>query len=137
VRCASDEIPAPAKSRWVLEQLKEWTMTTERNDGMLVIQVLRWGTEMGVDDALATVFSADYDQTDMADPSTRKVLVFGETVGALIKHGLVSRELMLDIYWFDGMWDRVGHHALAARAQEGVPSLYENFEALVGRPPAV
>jgi hypothetical protein len=110
---------------------EEITMAT-RDDGMLMVQVLRWGTEMGLDDALARIFEEGFDAKSQADdPSVRTVLAFGETVGALIKHGLLDRDLARDIFWFDGMWARVGHHALAARAQEGEPTLYEHFEAMV------
>jgi hypothetical protein len=52
-------------------------------------------------------------------------------VGALVKHNVLDRDLIRDVYWFDGLWTRVSPHAVAAREQENEPSLYENFEALV------
>lgn len=103
-----------------------------REDGMLMVQVLRWGTEMGLDDALPKIYDEGFDaKSEADDPSVRTVLAFGETVGALIKHGVLDRDLARDIFWFDGMWARVGHHALAARVQEDEPSLYEHFEAMI------
>jgi hypothetical protein len=109
-------------------------MTTTRDDGMLMIQIMRWGTEMGLDDALSSIFSEEFDpKGGMDNPSVRTALAFGETVGALVKHGHLDRDLARDIIWFDGIWARVGHHALAARAQEDEPSLYEHFEAMVTR----
>jgi hypothetical protein len=101
---------------------------------MFLIQIMRWATEMGLDDALEFIFSGSFDPTaEPPDRSVRTVLAFGETIGALIKHGALDQALVQDVFWFDGMWDRVGHHALAARAQEGEPALYEHFEALVVR----
>ena len=44
---------------------------------------------------------------------------------------LLDRDLLGDIFWLDGMWSKVGSHALKAREHEQEPRLYENFEALV------
>jgi hypothetical protein len=97
-----------------------------------MVQLMRWGTEMGLDDALRVIFGPGYDPetASMEDPAVEKVLSFGETVGALVKHGLLDRDLLLDIFWVDGVWSKVGQHAHKAREHEGEPSLYENFEAL-------
>jgi hypothetical protein len=46
---------------------------------------------------------------------------------------VLDRDLIRDIYWFDGIWERVKFHALAAREEENEPSLYENFELLVSK----
>jgi hypothetical protein len=48
-----------------------------------------------------------------------------------VKHDVLNRELLLDIFWADGVWPRVSRHALAAREQAGDARLYEHFEALV------
>jgi hypothetical protein len=69
----------------------------------------------------------------MEDPNVRRILFFGEAVGALVKHHVLDLGLVRDVYWFDGLWSRVAHHALAAREEENEPSLYENFEALVSK----
>jgi hypothetical protein len=109
-------------------------MPATHEDAVLLVQLMRWGTESGVDDALSYLFSDEFspEKEKLApDAAVRQVLVFGETVGALVKHGLLNLDLIRDVYWFDGMWSKVGPHALAARAQEGEPTLYENFEALV------
>lgn len=111
-------------------------MAATHEDAVLLVQLMLWGTEMGLDDALAYLFSDEFDPSDLQSPvpAVRKALVFGETVGALVKHGLLDLSLLRDVYWFDGMWTKVGPHALAARAQEDEPTLYENFEALVSTP---
>jgi hypothetical protein len=57
-------------------------------------------------------------------------LFFGETVGALVKHGVLNRDLLLDVFWVDGIWAKVGPSALRAREIAGEARLYENFESL-------
>jgi hypothetical protein len=108
-------------------------MVASREDAALMTQLMRWGTEMGLDESLRVIFGPSFDPetASMEDPAVAKVLSFGETVGAFVKHGLLDKDLLLDIFWIDGMWSKVGQHALRAREHEGEPSLYENFEALV------
>ena len=114
---------------------KEKNMVATYEDAALVVQLLRYDVESGVEDALAVIFSELFDGEKAAadDPNVRKVLMFGEAIGALVKHNVLDRDLIRDIYWFDGIWSRVKFHALAARAEENEPSLYENFELLVAR----
>jgi hypothetical protein len=114
---------------------KEESMTATYDDATLVVQLLRWDTESGVEEALSVIFNELFDGEKAApdDPNIRKVLMFGEAVGALVKHNVLDRDLIRDVYWFDGIWSRVKFHALAARAQENEPSLYENFELLVSQ----
>lgn len=58
------------------------------------------------------------------------VLKWHETVGTLVKQGLLNRELVLDWLWVSGMWDMCKDIALGHRAETGVPQMWENFEAL-------
>jgi hypothetical protein len=110
-------------------------MAATYEDAGLLVQLLRLDAEMGLDDAMSAVFSPTFDPetASMEDPSVRKILFFGEAVGALVKHNVLDLGLIRDVYWFDGLWGKVGSHALAARAEENEPSLYENFEALVSK----
>jgi hypothetical protein len=110
-------------------------MVATYEDAALVVQLLRWDTESGVNEALGVIFSELFDGEKAApdDLNVRKVLMFGEAVGALVKHHVLDRDLIRDVYWFDGIWSRVKFHALAAREQENEPSLYENFELLVSK----
>jgi hypothetical protein len=34
-------------------------------------------------------------------PNARKILFFGEAVGAMVKHKVLNLELIRDVYWFD------------------------------------
>ena len=112
---------------------KERIMVATYEDAGLLVQLLRLDAEMGVGDAMAEVFKESFDaeNASMDDSNIRKILFFGEAVGALVKHNVLNRDLIRDVYWFDGLWSRVAPHALAARDEEGEPSLYENFESLV------
>jgi hypothetical protein len=108
-------------------------MVATYEDAALLVQLLRLDAETGLEKAMAAVFSESFDPETAApdDLNIRKVLFFGEAVGAMVKHNVLSRDLIRDVYWFDGLWSRVGPHALAAREHENEPSLYENFELLV------
>jgi len=106
-----------------------------REDATLMIQLAQWGTALGVDDALEQILTEDFDpeQADlMKDSAVRKLLQFGESIGTLTKHELLSAELVNDWLWVEGLWARVGPAALKARQKYGEERLYENFEALAG-----
>jgi hypothetical protein len=108
-----------------------------REDADLIVKLLHWSTDLGVDEALRTIFSPGFDPESarMDDPAVSKVLFFGETVSTLVKHDVLDGDLVRDLLWVEGIWDRVGVSARAAREESGEPRLYENFEALVARVP--
>lgn len=111
-------------------------MTEPGSDqGTLVVQLAQWGTMMEIDEAMSVVFADDFDPdtADHRDLAIAKLLTYGETLGTMTKHGLLSEELVLDWIWIAGLWSRVGAAALRARELMGEPRLYENFEALAGR----
>ena len=104
-----------------------------REDAQLMLQIAQWGTGLGVNDALPKIFADDFDpkQVDaMEDNAVRTILTFGETIGTLVKRDLLSRELVDDWLWIDGIWARVGPAAVRQRHKHDEPRLYENFEAL-------
>jgi hypothetical protein len=107
-------------------------MVATYDDAGLIVQLMRWGTEMGLQESLAALFSPDFDAEDGSkdNPDVRKVLFFGETVGTLVKHNVLDRALLIDLLWIEGIWAQVDAFALHAREQSGVALLYENFEAL-------
>jgi hypothetical protein len=104
-----------------------------REDGQLLVQIAQWGTAMGIEKAVRDVFAADFDPDTadaLEDDAVRDLLFFGESIGTLTKHGLLSVELVADWLWIDGVWSRVGPAALRQRERLREPRLYENFEAL-------
>jgi hypothetical protein len=62
-------------------------------------------------------------------------LEFGETVGTLAKHGLIDRDLVNDLWWFEGIWHRVAAAASKDRDNFGEAGLWANFEALASSVP--
>ena len=99
---------------------------------MLIVELAKWGSMIGLPEASRAVFADDFDRdsAEALDPHVQTMLVFHETVGTLVKNGLLDRDLVLDWLWVSGAWDRVGAAALESRAAAGVTELWENFEAL-------
>jgi hypothetical protein len=105
-----------------------------QQDAALLLQAAQWGAQIDFGEATRAVFADEFDP-ETADPRDKEVstvLVFGETIGTLVKHDLISGELIRDWLWVEGLWGRVGPAALRAREAAGVSGLYENFEALAG-----
>ncbi|HET6964160.1 MAG TPA: DUF4760 domain-containing protein [Acidimicrobiales bacterium] len=107
-------------------------MPATYDDAQLVMQLLRWGEDMRLSDAIGVVVSDDFDpeRADVNDSSVRTLLFFGETVSTFVKQGVLDRDLVEDLWWVQGMWARVGPAALRQREKIGEPRMYENFEAL-------
>jgi hypothetical protein len=107
-------------------------MAATYEDAALMMQVVRWGTDMGLDEAGRVLFADAFDPEAATadDEPVGKMLAFGETLGTLVKHGILDKDLVLDLWWVAGTWARVGPAALRAREHVGEPRLYENYEAL-------
>ena len=103
-----------------------------REDANLLVQLAQWGAMINVGEALGGVFSEEFspEAADANDVYVRTILVFGETIGTLVKNDLLDQGLVLDWIWAEGLWDRVGPAARRARERFGAEALYENFEAL-------
>jgi hypothetical protein len=101
-------------------------------DANLLVQLAQWGAMIDLGMAMGTVFADEFDPEIAAshDPPVQTILAYGETVGTLVKHETLDRDLVLDWLWVGGMWDRVGPAAQRARERLGADALYENFEAL-------
>ena len=107
-------------------------MPATYDDAKLVVQLLSWGSQLGLPEAFSAVFADDYDPDSASadDHSVRALLLFGETVGTFVKRDVLDRELVQDLWWMEGIWSKVAPPALRQRAHMGEPRLYENFEAL-------
>jgi hypothetical protein len=107
-------------------------MAATREDAMLMVELSKLAAMSGLDDASRTVWADDFDphSADVNDPAVQKLLYFYETVGTLVKNGLLDRDLTYDWLWAAGVWQKVGPAAERAREKAGVPQLFENFEAL-------
>jgi hypothetical protein len=62
-------------------------------DAQLVVQLAQWGAMIGLEDALGTTFGDDFnpETADANDRGVRIVLYSSETVGTLVKNGLLDR----------------------------------------------
>jgi hypothetical protein len=101
-------------------------------DAHLMVELLRWGTDLQLPEAVSAVMADDYDadSATVEDPAVRSLLLFGETLGTLVKQGVLDRGLVYDLWWVEGIWNKVRQPALRLREQVGEVRLYENFEAL-------
>ena len=103
-------------------------------DAALMVQLFRWSTELGLDDASHEVFAEGFDAkaATMDNKSVRIMLTFGECVGTLVKNNLLDRALVQDAWAVTHAWARVAPAALRERTRFDEPRMYENFEALAG-----
>jgi hypothetical protein len=116
----------------VPDDREEITMPATYDDANLVVQIVRWGTEMGLPEAVQAMWDSDFDPETAStdDPAVQKVLGFGEVIGTLVKQGVLDRGLALDMWWIEGLWSRVAPAARRQRERLGEPRLSENFEKL-------
>ena len=108
-------------------------MPATYDDANLLVQLLRWGADIDLPDAVGELMSESFDAeaVDAGDAAVRTVLSFCETIGTFVKQGVLDRALVEDLFWLDGMWRRVAPAAIKQREALGEPRLYENFEKLV------
>jgi hypothetical protein len=109
-----------------------------QEDGKMLIQLAQLGRSYGLNEAMPAIFADDFDpeSADVMDTPVLAFLAYGELIGTLVKHDLISAELVHDYLWIAGVWARVGPAARRQREKMGEPRLYENFEALAERAPA-
>ena len=107
-------------------------MPGSREDATLIVELAKWGSMMGLEDASRMIYDDDFDPdtVEVSDAPVQKILMFNETIGTLVKNGLLDRELVYDWLWVEGAWAKLGPAARRARDKAGVPQLFENFEAL-------
>jgi hypothetical protein len=106
-------------------------------DAMLVVELAKWGSMIGLDEASRALFADgfDPDAVEAENPAVQSMLMFHETIGTLVKNGLLDRALVNDWLWVAGTWERVGPAARRAREKLGEPRLFENDEALAAGQP--
>jgi hypothetical protein len=107
-------------------------MAGTREDAVLMVELAKWATTMGLPEAMRRLLADDFDpdSVEAEDPDVEKVLFFNETLGTLVLNGLFDRDLAYDWLWVAGAWRMAGPAAVRQREKLGVPGLYVNFEAL-------
>src|SRR3954447_14121371 len=100
--------PTPSRPRRTTAEIGD-PVTATQNDAILMVELAQWGSMAGIDDAARDVMSDGFDpeQADAQDASVSKVLMFGETIGTLVKNGLLDRQLVYDWLWVEGSWAKV------------------------------
>jgi len=108
-----------------------------QTDAELLVQLLRWATEMGAEPAYAEIFSEGFQKEDasISNPAVGKILTYGEVVGTFVKHGLLDRDLVNDFWLSSAVWDRLAPAVVRCRKEMGEPRMFENFEALAKSAP--
>ena len=102
-------------------------------DAVILVSLSQWGTALGIQEAIPELFADDFNTEEadaMESSAVRIVLVYGETIATLTKHGLLSAELVADWLWMEGIWARVAPAVRKARDRFNEPKLYSNLEAL-------
>ena len=107
-------------------------MAGTREDALLIVELAKWGSMIGLPEASRKIYADDFDRdsADAQDEAVQTTLFFNETIGTLVKNDLLDRALVYDWLWVRGAWDQVGAAAKRAREKSGVAAMYENFEAL-------
>jgi hypothetical protein len=60
-------------------------------------------------------------------------LASSEMTATFVKQGLLSEDLVNDLYWVAGAWQVTEKVCKGLRRETGAPRLYENFELLASR----
>jgi hypothetical protein len=125
-------------------QMQDLTVTTSPSqaDAQLVVSLSQLGQAMNVDRGQAVLwkhrkdggltfeqFEATYPIGSEGSMDIINVMKWYETIGTLVKQGLLDRGLVLDWLWVAGSWEMCQAIALGHRAETG-PEMWENFEAL-------
>jgi hypothetical protein len=110
-------------------------------DGLMLLKIKSWGHSIGFLEARRFVWSdefplelAEYEQKIQGKPEEELVEVYIEvleTVGGLFKHGLLHPDLIFDIDYFSGIWNRFERLFLEVRERDKFPSFMGCFEAMV------
>ena len=107
----------------------------------LMLQLIRWGTEAGLNDAVTFLwsddFEVDYEAFQKKYPFGSKeqqqaslICSWNESLAALWVNDLISEKLISDWLAVTMIWNRIKNYAIGFREQTGNPKIYEHFEAL-------
>jgi hypothetical protein len=99
-------------------------MAGTREDATLLIELAKWGAMIDFGEASRKIWADDFDPdaAEARDPEVQTSLIFFETVGTLVKNGLLDRDLVYDWLWVAGVWERLAPAATRAR-ERSVPQL--------------
>ncbi len=111
------------------------------DDANVMLQLARWGSEAGLQDASSFLWSDKYEEDfktfnekfPWGSPEQKYatlICTWHETLAALWVNGLMNEKLISDWAAVGMVWDRIKNYALGIRERSGNPRIYEHFEAL-------
>ena len=102
------------------------------DDARLLVELAKLGAMNGLAEAASRLYAVDFDPdaVEANELPVSTVLGFFEIVATLVKHDLLNRELVHDVFWVPGVWERAGPAAERFREKMKTPKLYENVEWL-------
>ena len=117
------------------------TRTATQADAQLLVSLMNGPLALRASDGMSLLltyddvpaparFLADHPVGSKGYQDVNAVLAMNETIGTFVKHGLLDRALVHDLFWVDGAWSRCEGLAMHFREAGGEPRLFENFEAL-------
>ena len=113
--------PTQEDARLIL-QLSQLSQNESHHRGTTIL----WQTD---EPMTYEAFKAEYPRGSQGMSDVMSVASWYETIGTLVKNGLLDRGLVHDWLWVGGIWNRCAAILLGQRA-ETVPEMWENFEAL-------
>jgi len=117
------------------------TRTATREDAQLLVQLMSTPVAERAADGMEVLFgyktpptyeqfSADHPRGSEGARAVNALLNMNETIGTFVKNGLLDRDLVYDLLWVSGAWQRCKNIALYYRKQSGNAEIYANFERL-------
>lgn len=111
------------------------------DDAAALVQLVHLHAQLQVSDGLDVVWRPDFPQDPYTidawyPPGTdgrrglESVLVWFQTVGTLVKHGLLDPAIARDVARADLVWARIGPMANAERGRTGDDEMWGGFELL-------
>ena len=110
-------------------------------DANIMLQVMRWGAERGIEKAFSFMWSDKYEGEfatfqekypagSKQDRYLSQICGQYEIIAAFWVNGLLNEKLISDMWPVTIIWERVKGYALGIRELTGEPMIYEHFEAL-------
>ena len=111
------------------------------DDAAALVQLVHLHAQLQVSDGLDVLWRADFPQDPYTidawyPPGTdgrrglESVLVWFQTVGTLVKHGLLDPAIARDVARADLVWARIGPMAVAERGRTGDDEMWAGFQLL-------
>jgi hypothetical protein len=122
------------------------TRTATHEDAQLLVQLLGTPMAQRATDGLELLhdyrnpptyeqFAADHPRGSEGARCVHALLNLNEMIGTFVKNDLLDRDLVYDLLWVAGAWDRCRSIALHFREESGNAEIYANFERLAAGQP--